>query len=130
MKEFNEQLFQAFCHECRRRMQYAIETLDNNKDQTATAETYDKLHQEFDSLVGAARAVNLEKVERFNRSMASLSRYLRNKLPEQANNEEASLLREGIAFSMECGCESERCIVMQTERIETTISRVNTIVNK
>jgi hypothetical protein len=118
MEKSTEILRTQYCIECHERMLRAKAILSRYGDEFPDSMGYDMLHQEFDSLVGAARAVNLKPVYDFNRAMASLTRYLRNNLPISATETESQLLRRAIALLMECHGKREGCVLDDTARIE------------
>jgi len=122
-------LIQHFCQECRQRMLRAQATLRQCIEQGYTATYLDDLHQEFDSLVGAARAVNLDQIEQFNRAAASLARHLRNQLPAEPDDKTTALLREAIKQGMECGGNPNIRLELDTEQMRTIIEQINVIVD-
>jgi len=123
-------LNQHFCQECRERMMRAKASLIQCHERGFTTACLDNMHQEFDSLVGASRAVNLEQLEQFNRAMASLSRYLRNKLPVEPEGNEVGLLREAIDMGLGCGGDPNRCLELDINRIQEITMRVNDIISE
>lgn len=69
-----ENLLMVFCTETRERLGRALHCLSQGAD----ACDYNPVHQEFDSLHGGARAVDLDWLERDTRVIASYARFLRN----------------------------------------------------
>jgi CheY-like chemotaxis protein len=67
-------LLGVFCAEARERLGRALNCLENG----AGVCDYNTVHQEFDSLHGGARAVDLEWLERDTRVIAGYARFLRN----------------------------------------------------
>jgi CheY-like chemotaxis protein len=67
-------LLDVFCTEARDRLGRALSCLENGPGQC----DYNNVHQEFDSLHGGARAVDLEWLERDTRVIAGYARFLRN----------------------------------------------------
>ena len=65
-------LVEVFCAEAHRR----LETVQRALAGTDGSPVYDQLHQEFDTLSGAARACNLPDWEHWCRLLARLSRHL------------------------------------------------------
>lgn len=93
MKTQQEALRAAFALEANDRLARASEELQAHLDGPAL----DRLHQEFDSLFGAARAVNCRSTERVARTCAELARWLRR---EQAGaaGPDVDLLRQGMTI--------------------------------
>lgn len=67
-------LLEVFCAEARERLGRALACLEQGLDCC----DYNNVHQEFDSLHGGARAVDLEWLERDTRVIAGYARFLRN----------------------------------------------------
>lgn len=67
-------LLEVFCAEARERLGRALACLERGADGC----DYNNVHQEFDSLHGGARAVDLEWLERDTRVIAGYARFLRN----------------------------------------------------
>lgn len=65
-------LLKVFCTEARSRMSRALACLERGPDGC----DYNDIHQEFDSLHGGARAVDLEWLERDTRVIAGYARFL------------------------------------------------------
>jgi len=70
----SEALLGVFCTEARARLSRALACLENGPGVC----DYNNVHQEFDSLHGGARAVDLEWLERDTRVIAGYARFLRN----------------------------------------------------
>ncbi|NNG14528.1 MAG: hypothetical protein HKM22_05145 [Gammaproteobacteria bacterium] len=125
-----DRLFKVFCNECDERMQRALAILEQHGGANFNAESYDKLHQEFDSLVGAARAVNMPEMEQFNRVMAVFTRYLRNKLPLAASQEEKLLLRKAVELTTRCQNSTQHCILKHPQQVQSLLNAVQGILEK
>ncbi len=124
MDKHIEALRTHYCIEYRQRMLRVEAILSRYGDALLDSRGYDQLHQEFDSLVGAARALNLKPAYDFNRAMASLTRYLRNNLPIPATEVESQLLRDAIALSTECPGKPDECVLDDTTRLEAITGEV------
>lgn len=94
-------LGRSFAEEFRERFLRAEPVLARLKCGHAYAECLDILYQEFDSLHGAARAMNFMHWERFCWQVAIYARFLRN---HRAENMEAdySLLSQCIRLGLQC----------------------------
>jgi chemotaxis protein histidine kinase CheA len=130
MSDAEETLRKTFCEECHQRMQRVQGILAQCGAADIGAESYDRIHQEFDSLAGAARAISMHELERFNRTMASYSRFLRSKLPRAASREEKLLLYQAVELVMLCGGSEKACIVTYPELSEKILGRIEEILEK
>jgi hypothetical protein len=110
-------LFKYFCKECDERIRRVNDVVNQHPGIIMENDVYNKIHQEYDSLSGAARAVNAEVMENFYRQMAHFIRHLGNKLPDKASKEEDSLMRKGIAMSGYCNGDIEKCMVLNEDGI-------------
>jgi len=122
-------LLQHYFKEFQERMLRAMDILSRFGGDLPDREGYDQLHQEFDSMVGASRAVNLESMERFNRALASLTRYLRNKLPVPASKVEQTLLHESMALDMQCSG-SQQSMLDSVNRVEQIIDALDEVIKQ
>lgn len=95
MKALLPELWQAFFAELAERVQRAQRTLDAADD-----DTFDRLHQEFDTLYGAARAVDCVCLEQCNRRLAEYVRLLKRRDTPLA--EGRTLLANGIGLEQQC----------------------------
>lgn len=114
------ELQQAFCLECRERTLRAREILEESLDPTSFRLCYDRIHQEFDTLYGAARACNKETLEGFFRALAQFARFLRVALANGhgAGPEAHDLLRQGVDLAIACGGREESCISESAGAVE------------
>jgi len=92
------ELLHAFAKECEERMQRAMAVLNECGGGAGQPECCDRLHQEFDSLSGAARAINLTVLERFSRVLATYLRGLRNRHMDMDQAGRREMLEEAIRF--------------------------------
>lgn len=67
----------AFCADCRERMSRVTGIVQERMPLDGAQ--LDRLHQEFDTLFGGARAVHMPELEHYFRQMARYARYLRNR---------------------------------------------------
>jgi chemotaxis protein histidine kinase CheA len=130
MSDAKEILFNKFCEECHQRMQRVQRILTQCGAADIDAESYDSIHQEFDSLSGAARALSMQEVEQFASTMAAFLRYLRGKLPVAASREEKLLLYQGVELAMLCGGLEQKCIITYPELFETILGGMQAILEK
>lgn len=99
MKEdLSQALLMAFNSEIRERLNRARQVLLQSPQLGAAQ--LDALHQEFDSLHGAARAVDCPKLERFGRLLAGYARLLRRR--GGADAEDLARLEAAIGFGLGC----------------------------
>ena len=125
-----KQLQQAFCLECYARAQRALEVLDKleqNNLNIDARDCFDQLHQEFDSMVGASRALNYSILEKFSRSMASFSRFLRNRFPEPALPEHLELLRHAINLWLSCDSKIQNCLSNRDIPVKAITEQIDSI---
>lgn len=115
MRDREQAIRSAFAAEARERLTAARRDLDAIADPAAL----DRLHQEFDSLHGAARAVNCRHLERLSRAAAEFARWLRREArqPEPAH---LDLLREGVTLMEYAAGVREGC---QDANIEDQVLR-------
>ena len=71
---------------------------------------FSEIFQEFDSLHGAARAIDCIEIEYFSRVCAQLVKYLEKRLPELPAPEYKTLLEKAIQLGLRCNGESEKCL--------------------
>ncbi|MBZ0106384.1 MAG: hypothetical protein K8H84_12240 [Sulfuricella denitrificans] len=105
-------LQQAFCQECRERTQRALMILGESTDPAALRLCYDQIHQEFDTLYGAARACNRTTLESFFRALAQYARFLRVALADGSglNYKAHDLLRQGVVLANACEGREDHCL--------------------
>lgn len=88
-----EALLDVFCKEARQRLAHALDCLEQGPE----ACNYDAVHQEFDSLHGGARAVDLPWLEHYSRVMAGYARFLRHLKRGGNHGETHALLTRAVA---------------------------------
>ncbi|MDD3517707.1 MAG: hypothetical protein PHQ14_05110 [Chromatiales bacterium] len=126
MKELADTFWQAFLDEQALRLARARVDIDGASDtlfDDAQAAAYDRLHQEFDTLHGAARAVDCHCMEGLYRCLAGLARALR-----RAGSPLSAAWREpflqGVAVGERCR-KRPQCTVdehcMNAKRLTNTI---------
>lgn len=95
-----EALLAIFCQETRERLGRATASL------AAAAEDcdYEAVHQEFDSLHGGARAVDLPWLEHYSRVLAGYARFLRHLRQNRSTTEAHELLRR-MVFELNGQCQ-------------------------
>ena len=97
-------LLQVFCAEARDRLQRALACLEKGSGCC----DYNLVHQEFDSLHGGARAVDIDWLERDARVIAGYARFLRNLGPHHVTSAAHNLLLETVRILEEqCRCRME-----------------------
>lgn len=87
-----ETLLAVFCGEARERLGRALACLERGPQGC----DYNSVHQEFDSLHGGARAVDIEWLERDTRVIAGYARFLRNLGPGRAPAAAHTLLLDTV----------------------------------
>lgn len=97
------ELWPAFFAELSERLQRAQRILDAAEEVAA----FDRLHQEFDTLHGAARAVDCNCLERSNRRLAEYVRQLKRRGASLAEGK--PLLLRGIELGMGCATHGRCC---------------------
>ncbi|MDO9054140.1 MAG: hypothetical protein Q7U37_09480 [Gallionella sp.] len=128
MEEMREDMVEAFCVDCRQRMQCVADIVQTGMPLSRTQ--LDQLHQEFDTLFGGARAVHLPEMERFLRSMAIYARYLRNRLRDGQTIDQSCWqdLRAGIAVLRRCG--DEMCLEACNDDRDAKLLAIESRINK
>ncbi|MBF0368161.1 MAG: Hpt domain-containing protein [Magnetococcales bacterium] len=103
MAEQLPDLLEAMKRECRERMKRAEEALALCPAELSVETCCNRVHQEFDSLHGAARAANLQGVEGFSRLVAQVARNTR-KRGEQSDLDPhiRDLLEAAIQLTSRC----------------------------
>jgi len=88
-----EALLELFCKETRERLARALASLELGPEGC----DYDLVHQEFDSLHGGARAVDLPWLEHYSRVVAGYARLLRHLKRGGQHEETHALLAQAVA---------------------------------
>jgi HPt (histidine-containing phosphotransfer) domain-containing protein len=122
-----EELRRIFCREAAER----LERVDMELRSPPNAAALDRIHQEFDSLAGACRAVNFRCLERCARRMAELARQLR-RLPAERRPDCRPLLRDGVAIFADGAetlgacekCRAKGAVEAYMQRLNETVARV------
>jgi|GEM_PF-2541190 len=112
MSDVDIDLRPIFCREAYERLERAAGATGTQEDPHAAIAAYNLVHQEFDSLHGAARAANLPEWMRAGRSLARYARYLRNRVPHGVAEEEHDRLRRAVDLAFnhrQAICGSEPC---------------------
>lgn len=87
-----EALLDVFCKETRERLTRALASLEKGPEGC----DYDQVHQEFDSLHGGARAVDLPWLEHYSRVVAGYARLLRHLKRGGQHEETHALLTQAV----------------------------------
>lgn len=124
MTDFSARLRSTFCAECRERMLRAAALLANYEGQDSAVLLFDALHQEFDSLCGAARAVDAAPIERFARQTASFLRHLRDTSPRYMDAKSQALVRDAVDLALSCGGRSSDCLDCNCPEIDALGERI------
>ncbi len=103
MKQLLPELWQAFFAELTERLGRVRRDLAQAQD----AALFDRLHQEFDTLHGAARAVDCVCLERSHRRLAEYARQLRRR--EAPPTEGRALLERAIDLGLACAAHGRCC---------------------
>lgn len=119
MDSLIDDLWSAFCHDCHERMQLIADIVRSgiplNRNQL------DQMHQQYDTLHGGARVLDLTDLEQYFRIMASFARYLRNRemLVHKIDDHEWAMLTSGVEMVRQCNGNSACCLKhCNIERIE------------
>lgn len=108
-----------FCNECNDRLLRAKDVLREYKQGVSTlVEFYERLHQEFDSLSGAARAANYSELEVYYRSVARYARLLSNKAHLGISADQHRVLQDAIGFVSQCGCHEKECLIHKSDGMQ------------
>jgi len=118
------EIHQAFRTECDQRLRRAKGALEAVADGLAVGVCYARVHQELDSLYGAARAVNFEEWERFSRALDDLLGSLRARLPE-TDIKQHQLLEKGISLVLHCNRETATCLVRHSREARQLIQSID-----
>ena len=110
MAELIDDLWAAFCQDCHERMQSIADILQSGIPLSRSQ--LDQLHQEYDTLHGGARVLDLTDLERYFRIMASYARYLRNREMSNRKTEgyEWEKLKTGVELVRLCNGNSDCCL--------------------
>lgn len=92
-----EALLDVFCKETRERLARALASLEQGPEGC----DYDQVHQEFDSLHGGARAVDLPWLEHYSRVVAGYARLLRHLKRGGQHEETHALLTQAVTALLE-----------------------------
>ncbi len=92
-----EALLDVFCKETRERLARALACLERGSEDC----DYDLVHQEFDSLHGGARAVDLPWLEHYSRVVAGYARLLRHLRRGGQHEETHALLTQAVTALVE-----------------------------
>lgn len=92
-----EALLDVFCKETRERLTRALTSLEQGPESC----DYDQVHQEFDSLHGGARAVDLPWLEHYSRVVAGYARLLRHLKRGGQHQETHALLTQAVTALVE-----------------------------
>lgn len=120
-----QQLQKAFCIECFERMQRAKMLLQQYDTNANASECFDYLHQEFDSMVGASRVLHYPLLEKFNRSIASFCRFIRDRLPLPVPPKYIKILHEAIDLVVSCDGKLTHCLSLREASIQVLTEQVD-----
>ena len=99
-EQLSQALKAAFQIECHERMALAADIVE--RIDVLNSEDLDRIHQEFDTLYGAARAMHVQQLERLFRAITCFARFLRNNPDSQADARRHDLLKYGIEIGLQC----------------------------
>jgi chemotaxis protein histidine kinase CheA len=108
-ERLSESITQAFCADCQERMSRVTGIVQEGMP--LDGEQLDRLHQEFDTLFGGARAVHMPELEHYFRQMARYARYLRNRqvAGQAVDQQHWQTLLDGIKAVPCCGDDLSGC---------------------
>lgn len=87
----------------------------------------DEIHQEFDSLVGATRAIDAKDLGKVCRALAVLSRYLRNQLPKAPDSAAIELMQDSVTLLLQGGDELPQVFEMDDKQVQAIVDKVSRI---
>lgn len=99
-EQLSQALKAAFQIECHERIALATDIVE--RIDVLNGEDLDRIHQEFDTLYGAARAMHVQQLERLFRVIACFARFIRNNPDGQEDARRHDLLKCGIKIGMQC----------------------------
>lgn len=102
-------LERVFCGECRERMLRAQAIAVRGVENLKVAD-WNQLYQDFDSLYGATRAVNLPEMGDLTRAMASYMRVLKRRSFQGLGEPTSGLLQRAIKLTTSCAGEWNVCM--------------------
>lgn len=122
-------LVQTFCQDCSKRILRISGVVQDAMP--LTREQLDQLHQEFDTLYGGARAVNLPDLEHFFRIMARYARYLRNRQMHglEVDVQDWQRLLMGIEMGRQCSGELSKCLKHCNSKLPQLLQEIAKIIN-
>lgn len=121
-------LKETFCRECRERRLRIQDVVGGGAPLDSTQ--LDQIHQEFDTLHGGARVLDMPERERFFRTMASYARFLRNSLPEGIGDTAWQPLFEGIDLMRYCRCVQNDCAGYATKDAVALLETMEDLITK
>lgn len=110
-------------------MQRIRATLRQCMDEGYSTDRLNAIYIEYDSLIGAARAVNHECLEKVSRAAAALCLYLCNQLPSPPGREPESLLLRITGLRMKRGVDRQSCRSTNHKPLDTVIRQINDLVS-
>jgi len=123
-------LERAFCGECRERMLRAQAIVEKGVA-NLTVEDWNQLYQDFDSLYGAARAVNLPDMEDLARAMASYMRFLKRRSFQGLGGPPGALLQRTITLTTRCAGAWNDCMQhAQVDELRSLVAELRAAVRK
>ena len=110
MDDLSNDLWAAFCLECHERMQLVADIFQTGMPLNCTQ--LDQLHQEYDTLHGGARVLDLTELEQYFRIMASYARHLRNRemSAKKIEAHEWKMLLTGVEMVQRCNGDGTCCL--------------------
>lgn len=93
---------QGFCQDCYAHLQSANDAATSCAGAGDTPACYDRICYEFQNLRETARSMHQAILEKYARTMAGYTRFLRNKRQEGITTAERELLFEGIQLTLQC----------------------------
>ena len=125
IEEYTNKLRQEYCQECHERMLRAREILEQCGLAIPLPRCCDQLFQEFDSLQGAARAINIPELERFYKALTGFTRFLKSTEGDMLNTAHRHTLTQAVEFSLVCGGNLDNCIEKEPVHIQEIIDRID-----
>ena len=117
---------EGFCQDCYAHLQSANDMAESCAGAGDTPACYDRICYEFQNLREAARSMHQAILEKYARTMASYTRFLRKKLQKGITTAERELLFEGIQLALECraGEHKQSCPEMNYDRLLPLLNKI------
>ena len=126
MEHRDTPLDQGFCQDCHAHLQSANDMAESCTGFSSTPTCYDRIYYEFLGLREAARSTRQAILEKYAKTMAGYTRFLRDKRQQEVTTVERKLLVEGIQFALQCraGQTKESCPEMNYDTLLPLLNKI------